>query len=308
MFNFIFKKKSNSVNKRKTNKLKTKKNLSRFRIDGPNAFNTPYEELSPKGDLAQSRSINGKLEVKWLENVSTNGAIKSHLPEDLDDCSGSVLHVVKESNQAKVNGFWSRWRSLRRRKPSTTSSKKSQTRTNAQIGKYNQKSSSHNSNVSSNKNSNKPFSQCIENNSPGNLTTEPSLATSSFCQSSQKQVLKQLILNYKNVGKVFNKPASTLKKDTVTESKVVSTQTEIHTAFVYGCVMYHSLLPLLKLPVLHHTTETNKKFKMVKLMINGLPKKLNTQIFNFASEFEMLREAVQNFYSSSAETSKPIKF
>jgi len=282
MFNFIFKKKSNSVNKRKTNKLKTKKNLSRFRNDGPNAFNAPYEEKSPKGDFVQTRNFDSELEVMWSEDVHSNGAIKSHLHEDLDDGVGSVLQVIDESNERKVTGFWSRWKSLRRKK---TASEKNQTKTAAQVGKY-RKSSLCTSNKKSSKASSKTFLHPGIENSTETLATPLQLGTTPL--ESQKD-FNQLKLNYRII-KVTKNPCTNSNTDVVSQSKVVSNTV---TSFTYGCVAYHRLLPFTQ-KLFFGFKETQIKFEMVlKLMIYGLSKKINTRIYNFSSEFEMFREAVE---------------
>jgi len=272
MFNFLFNKKSkNTVNKGKTNKSKTKKNLSRFRNDGPNAFNVPYENLPSKGGLVQARNFERELEVMWLEDELNSGAIKSHLQEELDDDAGSVLQVVQESNERKVSGFWSRWKSLRRKKDTPVKN----TKTSAQVGKYN--SSKYNSNIKSSKLASKTFLPSIDN-SPGSPTTKPSLA-----------LAKELItLNYKTDCKL------SVAKDAV-KSEVAPTNILTKNTFCaassFGFIVYHLISPFWnKLNVYHN--QANKQFKMLKLMRNGLPRKFSTE-FDYTSEFEKLREAVE---------------
>jgi len=272
MFNFLFNKKSkNTVNKRKTNKSKTKKNLFRFRNDGPNAFNVPYENLPSKGGLVKARNFERELEVMWLEDGLNSRAIKSHSQEELDDDAGSVLQVVQESNERKVSGFWSRWKSLRRKKDTPAKN----TKTTAQVGKYN--SSKYNSNIKSSKLASKTFLPRIDN-SPGTLTTKPSLALAK----------ESITLNYKTDGKL------SVAKDAV-ESEVaptnILTKNTVCAATSFGFIVYHLISPFWnKLNVYHN--QANKQFKMLKLMRNGLPRKFSTE-FDYTSEFEKLREAVE---------------
>jgi hypothetical protein len=295
MFKFIFRKKSIPVNKRKTNKkkTKTKKNLSRFQNDGPNDFNEPLEELSPKGDLAK-RNIDNELEVMWLEDEHKGDAIKYHQinePRNLDDGAYSVLDAIEaddKADESNVTSFWSRWKSLRRKKP--TASKK-KTKSVARVSGHRKKTpsskdllSTFSSTNKTSKNSCKSFSTNFSN-SPDSVLTEPKLTL-------RDSVPKNLSEN--DEVKVINLPEASLESyGNVTHLVKAKPQSNGFT-FKFGSVVYRQFSTYLKTKLIHFTKEKYiSLYKKLRLMMNEIPKKLYTKNRNFASEFELFREAVE---------------
>jgi len=300
MFKFIFRKKSIPVHKRKTNKsvkTKNKKKLSRFQNDGPNDFNLPLEELSPKGDLAK-RNIDRELEVMWLEDEHKGNAIKYHRinEKNLDDGAASVLNAIEADNEVdnerNVTSFWSRWKFSRRKK--TTASKK-KAKSVAPIICHRKKTPSSNSlsTFSStnkiSKNSCKSFTTDFSN-SPDSVLTEPKFTLS---DSVPKNLSKNDKVKVNNSINLKMKSSESTKPKALLETYGNATLT-----FKFGSVVYRQFSTCLKTKLIHFTKEYINFIKKMRMIMNN-PKKLYTKNRNFASEFELFREAVERTRRSS---------
>jgi len=304
MFKFIFRKKSITVNKRKTNKLKTKtkKNLSRFQNDGPNDFNQPLEDSSPKGDLAK-RNIDKELEIMWLEDEHKGDAIKCdqiNESRNFNDGAASVLNAIEadgEVDKNNVTSFWSRWKFSRRKKPIASKKKtKVSLRHRKKTPSSNDSLSTFSSTNKVSKNSCKSFSINISN-SPDSLLTEPKLITLRdrvpLSKNDEVKVNNSINLQMKSSE---SKPEALLESNENNHLIKAKPQFTIKFGFTFkfGSVVYRQFSTYLKTKLIHFTKEKYiNLYKKLRLMMDETPKKLYTKNRNFASEFELFREAVE---------------